>query len=210
MNRYISVALIGCFLASVCYEWIMPDWNGYYLSKLLIIAALSGSLWLKLSYSELAVKSLAFIVFLDAVWNIGQWFANGAYQGSLELLNAFIFLPWLGYAWVHNLKSRDVLPMDGKLYKVTHCPTDLRGFFVALFADMFGGYGTLCNGKYYSFDHRVFTVSNECPENAIFIESEIEVTAELESMLKSKVGCRWTWRENCVTQWRELKRRYGG
>lgn len=199
MNKYFSLALIGCFLASICYEWVFPGWSGYYLSKLLIIATISGILWHKIPYSELMFKSVAFIVFLDAIWNIGQFIMNGAYQGPLELLNAVIFLPWLAYAMLRSYEVKSVVPHIDRVYMVTHSPDNFTGFILSIFKRPVGGSGIWIHGNTYSFHKGVFEVHSRVPPNAIFIETGIDTKPEIEAYLKNKIGQHWKLWNNCLT-----------
>ncbi|MES0445011.1 MAG: hypothetical protein ABUJ92_00560 [Desulfobacterales bacterium] len=199
MNRYIASSLITCFLISIGYEWVYPGWDGYYLSKLLIIATLSCILWIKLPYSELVIKSLAFIVFLDAVWTIAQFLMNGEYQGSLELLNALIFLPWLAYAWLRSYEVKSDIPVAGKVFLAVHLPDDFWGFILSLKGKPVGGAGIWINGTAYSFHRGEFGAFTKQPKGAIFIETDIKQTEGIEAYLKSKVGDRWKWHDNCLT-----------
>jgi hypothetical protein len=198
MNKYYSLALIGCFLASICYEWVFPGWDGYYISKLLIITTLSGILWIKLSYKELALKSLAFIVFLDSVWNVSQFLMNGQYQGGLELLNALIFAPWLTYAMFRTYEPIGAVVEPNGVYWIAHKPDDKWSFFVSLFGSPVGGSSLLIDHKVYGFHKGKFEIRT-LPERANIVAMECDLKKEdVIGYLTAMDGVKWGIFNNCL------------
>lgn len=201
MNRYLSFALLSCFLLSIIYEWFIPTWDGYYFSKLLIIGTLSGILWYKLSYAELMLKSVALIVFLDAVWNVGQFFMDGAYQGSFELLNAFIFVPWFAWALQRSYEAKSVPIVDGKVYWIAHKPDDLKSFLPSLFGGPVGGLSIYMDSMLYGYHKGVFKGRSIdlSKLNVVAIESSLMVSHELTQELSRMKGRKWSLFNNCLT-----------
>ena len=200
MNWFLISILIGCLFISVGYEWVAPDWSGYYFSKLIFIAALAGILWHKLPYTELLFKSVAFIVFLDAVWNVGQFFMDGAYQGSLELVNALIFAPWLAWAMFRAYEPIGNNLEPGKVYYIAHRPDDIIGFFLSLFGSPVGGCSLLIDHKVYGYHRSKFEIRN-LPDrlNIVAMDSGISNSTELMGYLHSMDERRWSLTKNCVT-----------
>lgn len=200
MNRYLISLLIGCLLISAGYEWVAPDWNGYYLSKLIFIAALAGILWHKLPYTELLFKSVAFIVFLDAIWNVQQFLIDGIYQGPLELLNALIFVPWLAWAMLRAYEPIGDNLEPGKVYYIAHRPDDIAGFFLSLFGSPVGGVSLLIDHKVYGYHRSKFEIRN-LPDrlNIVAMDSGIPNSEELMDCLHSMDEKRWSLINNCVS-----------
>ena len=179
-------------------QW--ADHEGFELSKLIIIPTLSCVLWIKLSYQELCLKSLAFIVFLDAVWNVGQFFMDGAYQGSLELVNALIFAPWLAWAMFRVYEPIGDNLEAGKVYYIAHRPDDIAGFFLSLFGSPVGGCSLLIDHKVYGYHRGEFEIRN-LPDrlNIVAMDSGILNSTELTDYLHSMDGMKWSLLNNCLT-----------
>lgn len=195
-----KLALIVCFLASIVYEWFAPGWGFYYLSKLVIIAMLATCLFLALPYRDLSLKAVAFLVLIDSVWNIGQWFANGAWQGPLELLNAAIFLPWLLYAWYMRDKEVNDGLSENTLCIIGRKADSFSGFILSLFGGEYGKYAYYLGGTFYAFHRGEFKMLYSFPlDGCSVIDTGVPVTSKIIWHFNKKVGSKWSWFNNCVT-----------
>ena len=201
MNVYIIAWVVLCLLFSVFYEWAVPGWAGFDLSKLLLISALSGALWHKLSYKELMFKSVAFLVFIDSVWNIGQWFAEGSLQGPLEFINAAIFAPWFAWALHRSYRARSVPIEEGNAYWVAHNPDNTTGFITSLFGGPVAGYSLYMEGRLYGYHRGGFKgrALSASRLNVIAIDAHIKSPAEVRKYLNGIDGRRWSPLNNCLT-----------
>lgn len=205
MNMILASVIALCLVLNICYEWIYPDWDGYYLFKLVFIAVLSGALFNKVSYKELMLKSVVFAVFLDAIWNIGQFFMDGAWQGPLELLNAIIFLPWLAYAIRRNYDKPQSTISQGMIYNLSHKPKNIWGFIPSIFTGR-AGYKVLCGNAVYGFSKGEYFVDAYADLSGYKVsDTGIKITPAIEHYLLSKEGSEWHWYDNCVTMQFKLK-----
>ncbi|MCK5226515.1 MAG: hypothetical protein KAQ89_07325 [Planctomycetes bacterium] len=208
-KHILPLILIGCLLVRVFYEWGYVWWmelkelpvymyDGYDLSLHLSYIAVTGILWINASYKILAFKSIAFIVFLDAVWTLGQFFMNGEYQGPLELLNALIFLPWLAWAYSrsYQLKSSPILP--DRVYFISGKPKNTWSFYLSLFGEPTGSKGIYVNGRLYGYHKDVFVSRALDYERMNVLAVEIKSGTKLEEYLRTMIGNKYSMTNNCL------------
>lgn len=199
MNKLFSIALIACFFTSVAFSNAWVDHEGFELSKLIIIPILACILWMTTPFTKLCLKSLAFIVFLDAVWNVGQFFMDGEHQGSLELLNGLIFAPWLAWAYFrsYSLKSSAMLP--DRAYFISGKPKNIGSFYLSLFGDPTGSKGVYVNGKLYGYHRGTFISRTLDADKLNVIAIEIKSANKIEEYLRTRIGTEYSLINNCVS-----------
>ena len=209
MNRLIAFLLIGCFSLNAFYEWLfvwwmdlpeLPEsmWAAYDLSKILIIILLSWVLWLTFPLSKLCMKSLSFIVFLEAVCTLVQFFYNGQYQGSLEYLKVASFSLWLLWAYFrsYQLKPSTILP--NRVYFVSGKPKNIWSFYLSLFGDPTGSKGIYVNGRLYGYHQDKFVSRALDYERMNVLAVEIKSGTKLEEYLRTMIGTEYSMTNNCL------------
>lgn len=220
MNRIVSLTLIGCFLLSSFYEWgyewwndleSLPEfgiffgftfslWDGYDLSKLVIIVALAFSLYMMIPFTQMLYKSISVWFITDSIWNVGQWFLSGEYQEFAAIFNFALLTPWMLWAVFRDYEpvSDDINPT--KVYWIASRPRRHTSFLISLWGKPYGGSSLLINNKVYGF-HKGKFEEREFTDRLTIVakESDLKITQGLTSLLSSMEGSRWKSWNNCLT-----------
>ena len=196
-----TIFLASVFMATSAATIFSESWNIYDLCQLMTILALSWVLFSVLPYNKLLLKSVAMLYVIDSVWSLLQFYANGSLAWYLELLNIFIFIPWIIYALSRSYEARSVPILDGGVYWLANIPKNISGFIISLFGEPLGGFSLYMDGRLYGYKNGKFEARSLDADrlNVYAIEARAMESESLRQLMQSMVGLKWGFMNNCVT-----------